>query len=76
MIAQLPPGQIFSQIREAKNYSREENYSREAKEIRDEYSAYFNGEGAVSWQWRTCGIDWLTEIKEWPKEFIFELVTN
>ena len=33
------------------------NYSREAKEICDQYSAYFNNEGAVSWRWRICGID-------------------
>lgn len=33
------------------------NYSYEAREIRQEYKEYFNLEGAVSWQWRQCGID-------------------
>ena len=33
------------------------NFSNEAKSIREEYKAYFNNEGALSWQWHQCGID-------------------
>ena len=33
------------------------NFSNEAKGIREEYKEFFNNEGAVSWQWRMCGID-------------------
>ena len=33
------------------------NYSYEVRKIRQEYMEYFNLEGAVSWQWRQCGID-------------------
>ena len=33
------------------------NFSNEARVIRDEYKEYFNNEGAVTWQWRMCGID-------------------
>ena len=36
------------------------NYSYEARKIRQEYLEYFNLEGAVSWQWRQCGIDKVT----------------
>ena len=31
------------------------NYSTEAKVIREEYMDYFVNEGAVPWQWRLCG---------------------
>lgn len=33
------------------------NYSADAKSIREEYKEYFNNEGAVHWQWIQCGID-------------------
>ena len=33
------------------------NYSNEAKVIRDEFKQYFNNEGAVPWQWVQCGLD-------------------
>ena len=33
------------------------NYSDQARVIREEYMQYFNLEGAVSWQWRQCGLD-------------------
>lgn len=33
------------------------NYSADAKAIREEFTEYFNNEGAVHWQWRQCGID-------------------
>ena len=33
------------------------NHSLEAKLIRDEFKEYFNNDGAVTWQWHTCGID-------------------
>ena len=32
------------------------NYSGDAKSIREEYTDYFNNEGAVPWQWRQCGL--------------------
>jgi len=31
------------------------NYSTEARAIREEYMHYFMKEGAVPWQWRICG---------------------
>ena len=31
------------------------NYSTEARVIREEYMEYFVTEGAVPWQWRLCG---------------------
>ena len=33
------------------------NFSNEAKSIREEYKSFFNNEGAISWQWLQCGID-------------------
>lgn len=33
------------------------HYPYGARKIRQEYLEYFNHEGAVSWQWRQCGID-------------------
>ena len=33
------------------------NYSTEARAIREEYMDFFSKEGAVSWQWRLCGVD-------------------
>jgi hypothetical protein len=33
------------------------NYSGDAKAIREEYLQYFNNEGVVHWQWLQCGID-------------------
>ena len=33
------------------------NFSQEGRGIREEYKEYFNNEGAVTWQWRMCGID-------------------
>lgn len=32
------------------------NFSNEARAIREEYNEFFNNEGAVTWQWRMCGI--------------------
>ena len=32
------------------------NYSTEARLIKQEYMEYFNGEGAVPWQWKQCGL--------------------
>ena len=34
-----------------------QNYSNDAKQIRDEFQNYFNFEGAVSWQWLAAQID-------------------
>ena len=36
------------------------NYSNEARLIREEFKEYFNLEGAVYWQWRQCGLDCVT----------------
>ena len=36
------------------------NFSNEAKVIREEYEEFSNNEGAVSWQGGMCGIDWET----------------
>lgn len=33
------------------------NYSSDARVIREEFKSYFNLEGAVPWQWRMCGLD-------------------
>ena len=38
------------------------NYSNEAKVIRDEFKQYFNNEGAVPWQWVQCGLDRMSKI--------------
>lgn len=32
------------------------NYSNDARLIREEFKGYFNFEGAVPWQWRKCGL--------------------
>ena len=32
------------------------NFSNEARAIREEYMTYFNSEGAVPWQWELCGV--------------------
>lgn len=32
------------------------NYSNDARLIREEFKDYFNLEGAVPWQWRSCGL--------------------
>ena len=37
--------------------TRSNNYSGDAKAIREEYLQYFNNEGVVHWQWLQCGID-------------------
>ena len=34
------------------------NFSNEARAIREEYMTYFNSDGAVPWQWELCGV-WL-----------------
>ena len=39
------------------NPSCSNNYSQEARLIREEFKEYFNLEGAVSWQWKQCGFD-------------------
>ena len=33
------------------------NFSNEAKAIREKFKSYFSNEGAVPWQWRKWGID-------------------
>ncbi len=33
------------------------NYSGDAKAMREEYLQYFNNKGVVHWQWLQCGID-------------------
>lgn len=32
------------------------NFSNEARAMREEYMTYFNSEGAVPWQWELCGV--------------------
>ena len=32
------------------------NYSNDARLIREEFKNYFNYEGAVPWQWQKCGL--------------------